>query len=256
VIALSDLTARLQLKERVRRALDQLGYELKRKGSEFAGEDLSIVERVRGFTATGPERVLGLVGAVRYLVQNQLPGAFVECGVWRGGSMMAAAWTLAELGDTARELYLFDTFEGMSAPTTHDRLMNGAAASEILAGLPRGDTNFWCIAGLEEVKANLRSTGYPEQRLHFVKGKVEDTLPSEAPSQIALLRLDTDWYESTRHELEQLYDRLVPNGVLIIDDYGTWQGARKAVDEFFAQRAEKPLLVRLDATGRLAIKPA
>jgi hypothetical protein len=246
----------VELKDRVRRVFDRFGYELKRKNSEYAAEDLQIVERVQGLTATGPARVIGLVDAVRYVVQNRLEGAFVECGVWRGGSMMAVAWTLAELGDNSRDLYLFDTFEGMSEPTSHDRLMNGAAASDILASLPRADESFWCIAGLDEVKANLARTGYPAERLHFVKGKVEDTLPAEAPGQIALLRLDTDWYESTRHELEQLYDRLVPNGVLIIDDYGTWQGARKAVDEFFAARDRKPLLARLDATGRLAIKPA
>jgi len=244
------------LKERVRQTLGRFGYELKRKDSEFAAEDLAMVERVRGFTATGAARVVGLVDAVHYVVENRLEGAFVECGVWRGGSMMAVAWTLAELGDTLRELYLFDTFEGMSEPTEHDRLMNGAAASDILRELPREEANFWCIAGLEDVRRNLRRTGYPEERLHFVKGKVEDTLPAEAPEQIALLRLDTDWYESTRHELEHLYARLVPNGVLIIDDYGTWQGARKAVDEFFEKLPKKPLLARMDSTGRMAVKPA
>jgi O-methyltransferase len=256
VIRLSSVFTPAELKDRVRRAFDRFGYELKRKNSEFLREDLGIFERVQGLTATGPARVIGLVDAVRYVVQNGLPGAFVECGVWRGGSMMAVAWTLAELGDTARDLYLFDTFEGMSAPTEHDRLMNGASAGEILSSLPREESNFWCIAGLEEVRANLRRTGYPEARLHFVKGKVEETLPGSAPERIALLRLDTDWYESTRHELEHLYDRLVPNGVLIIDDYGTWQGARKAVDEFFEKCDKKPLLTRMDATGRLAIKPA
>jgi hypothetical protein len=245
-----------ELKDRVRRVFDRFGYELKRKNSEFLPEDLDIVERVQGLTATGPGRVIGLVDAVRYVVGNRLEGAFVECGVWRGGSMMAVAWTLAELGDTSRDLYLFDTFEGMSEPTEHDRLMNGASAGDILSSMPRGEANFWCIAGLEEVRANLLRTGYPSERLHFVKGKVEDTLPAGAPERIALLRLDTDWYESTRHELEHLYERLVPNGVLIIDDYGTWQGARKAVDEFFEKTEKKPLFARMDATGRMAVKPA
>jgi hypothetical protein len=244
-------------KERARRVLDRLGYEVRRKGADLAEDERAIVERVQGFTATGPLRVVGLVDAVRYVVRNQLMGAIVECGVWRGGSMMAVAWTLQELGDRERDLYLYDTFEGMSPPTEHDRLLNGTLAREILDRSPREekDGNFWCMAALESVKQNLLKTGYPESRLHFVQGKVEETLPENAPERIALLRLDTDWYESTRHELEHLYPRLVPNGVLIIDDYGTWLGARKAVDEYFAAQPRQPLFGRMDATGRMAIKP-
>ena len=91
----------------------------------------------------------------------------------------------------------------------------------------------------EGVRELLIGTGYPEEQLHFVRGPVEQTIPDEAPEHLALLRLDTDWYESTRHELEHLFPRLVPGGVLILDDYGHWDGARKAVDEFFA--ANPPL---------------
>jgi len=105
------------------------------------------------------------------------------------------------------------------------------------------------------VRRNMLGTRYPEKKIHLIKGKVEDTVPQHAPEKIALLRLDTDWYESTKHELVHLYPRLVPNGVLIIDDYGHWQGAREAVDEYFAGQKFKPLLNRLDYTGRLVIKP-
>ncbi len=104
------------------------------------------------------------------------------------------------------------------------------------------------------MSANLAATGYDAQRLHYVKGKVEDTIPSAAPEQIAILRLDTDWYASTRHELEHLYPRLARGGVLIIDDYGHWEGARRAVDEYFATQQVAILLNRLDQTGRIAIK--
>ncbi len=100
----------------------------------------------------------------------------------------------------------------------------------------------------------MASTGYPEERLHFVKGKVEETIPGDLPGKIALLRLDTDWYESTRHELEHLWPLLVPGGVLIIDDYGHWAGARRAVDEFFADRVDAPLLNRVDYTARVGVK--
>jgi len=113
----------------------------------------------------------------------------------------------------------------------------------------------WAMAPLDRVRRNVLATGYPAERVHFIQGKVEDTLPANAPDRIALLRLDTDWYESTHHELTHLYPRLSPGGVLIIDDYGHWQGSRLAVDEFFAARAYTPLLGRMDYTGRMMVKP-
>jgi O-methyltransferase len=105
------------------------------------------------------------------------------------------------------------------------------------------------------VRQAVLSTGYDAARLHFVKGKVEDTLPAEAPPQICLLRLDTDWYESTRHELRHLYPRLARGGVLIIDDYGHWQGARQATDEYLAEQRIPLLLNRIDYGARIALKP-
>jgi len=100
----------------------------------------------------------------------------------------------------------------------------------------------------------MRSIAYPQSLVHFVKGRVEDTLPAQAPQRIALLRLDTDWYESTIHELRSLWDRLSIGGILIVDDYGHWAGARRAVDEFIAGLPGPPLLSRIDYSGRLAVK--
>jgi hypothetical protein len=111
----------------------------------------------------------------------------------------------------------------------------------------------WCYSSLDEVRSNMVRTGYPVDRMRFVKGKVEDSIPGQAPAQIALLRLDTDFYESTYHELRHLYPRLAPGGVLIIDDYGHWAGARKATDQYFAELGRPVLLQRIDYTGRLAI---
>ncbi len=118
-----------------------------------------------------------------------------------------------------------------------------------------GGDNVWCYSPIDEVKTNLAKSGYNMGNIHFVKGKVEDTIPHSEIKDIALLRLDTDWYESTKHELIHLYDRLVSGGVLIIDDYGHWSGSRKAVDEFFAERGLSIFLHRIDYTGRMAIKP-
>jgi O-methyltransferase len=118
-------------------------------------------------------------------------------------------------------------------------------------GPRRGDFGVGVVS-LDEVRANLFSTGYPEHLLHFVPGMVETTIPDHAPDKIAILRLDTDWYASTKHELEQLYPRLVPGGIMIIDDYGEFHGCRAAVDEYFAN--EPVLLNRIDAASRLVVK--
>lgn len=207
------------------------------------------------YTQTSVERVYGLIEAVRYLEAAQIPGAFVECGVWRGGSMMAVAQTLIQLNRTQRQLMLFDTFEGMNAPTADDVTFDGRPAADKFSQTQRSkNSSSWCYASLEDVKNNLSLTSYPAERIQYIKGMVEDTIPAHAPAQIALLRLDTDWYESTRHELVHLYDRLAIGGVLIIDDYGHWRGSRKAVDEFLAERKIPLLLNRLDYSGRIAVK--
>jgi len=209
----------------------------------------------QSYTMTSPERLFALIQAVRYVSAASVPGGIVECGVWRGGSMMAAARTLIECGDVTRELYLFDTFEGMSAPTDRDVAVDGQMASALLRAQEKNDSaSAWCYATLEDVQSAMSSTGYDMGRIHFVKGKVEDTIPDGSPSRIAVLRLDTDWYESTRHELEHLYPRLSPRGVLIIDDYGHWAGCRQAVDEYIYSNKIKLLLNRVDYTGRVAVK--
>ncbi len=246
------------IKAGIQRLLNLMGLQLVRNATNFSAEELATMGKVKGQTGTGPGRLVGLMDAVKHIVANKLDGAFVECGVWRGGSAMAAAYTLLELGDTSRELYLFDTFEGMSPPTEEDVMFDGTHAREVLSTSERKEelVNYWCFASLETVRKNILSTGYPENKIHLIKGKVEDTLPEHAPGRIALLRLDTDWYESTRHELIHLYPRLCPNGVLIIDDYGHWKGAQRAVDDYFAKQSIRPFLGRLDYSGRLVIKPA
>ena len=229
----------------------------------FAGmspEDERIVRRALPYTMTGVPRLQSLVDAVRYCVARDIPGAFAECGVWRGGSVLAMVLTLQELGRTDRDIHLFDTFEGMTAPTEHDVSAHDPPALETWTAAQEREERPWSELFAPEtfnedaVRATILSSGYPPERLHVVRGRVEDTIPAQAPDGIALLRLDTDWYESTRHELEHLYPRLSDGGVLIVDDYGHWEGARRAVDEFFAQRAAPLLLNRIDYTGRIAVK--
>jgi O-methyltransferase len=221
---------------------------------DFDEIDVELCSRVGAYTMTTPPRIYALARAVEYICARDIPGAIVECGVWRGGSMMAAALTLLRLGVTDRELYLFDTFAGMTAPSDEDVRRSGERAADLLAA-ERADSDIWAIASLEDVRDAVLGVGYPAERIHFVKGPVEDTLPTSAPEKIALLRLDTDWYASTKHELLHLYPRLALGGVLILDDYGYWQGARRAVDEYLAEHNVALLLNRIDNTGRIALKP-
>ena len=217
-------------------------------------DTIETIVSVRAFTMTSTERLHGLCEAVRYVSQNQIPGDIVECGVWRGGSMMAIASMLMRHNDSQRQLHLFDTFEGMSAPTDADVAISGESAESLLETEDKSDAkSVWCVSSLNEVRSHMDQTGYPESHTHYHVGKVEDTIPAGAPEQIALLRLDTDWYESTAHELKHLFPRLSEGAVVIIDDYGHWQGARQAVDEYFEEHGIGMMLHRMDYTGRIGI---
>lgn len=214
-----------------------------------------IIRAAQPYTLTSPEKLFALIQAVRYIVRNQVPGDIIECGVWKGGSMLAAVLTLQSLGAQDRKIYLLDTFEGMTRPVQADITITGQPAARIFDRLRINDQRAaWFDAPLEAVRKTLLATGYPSDNLVFVPGKVEDTLPAAAPDRIALLRLDTDFYESTRHELHTLYPRLVAGGVLIVDDYGFWMGQRKAVDEYLQGLPQVPLLNRIDNAGYIAVK--
>lgn len=239
-------------KERVRRLLERRGYVMNQLyPRDMLPKTRAVIEHVRPFTMTSTEALAALCAAVEHLVQREIEGSIVECGVWRGGSMMAVARTLLDMGVDDRDLYLFDTFEGMVPPTEHDvRVLDGLSAAR-----PESLTPAIAVSQ-DEVAAALRSTGYPSSRIHLIRGPVEETLPSGGgPESIALLRLDTDWYESTRLELEYLYPLVQSNGFLIIDDYGHWAGAKKAVDEYLEQHAPKLYLHRVDYTVRMTVKP-
>jgi len=224
---------------------------------DFSPFQKLLLKKVRPYTMTSDERVAVLGSAVRHVVGQNYPGAFVECGVARGGSTMAIAYTLLDLGIYDRDLYLYDTFEGMPEPDDVDRGRFGEPAGR--SWRKRRDDagrSTWINHGLDEVRANLALTGYPDDRLHFVKGKVEETLPVAAPpGAIALLRLDTDWHASTKAELDQLYPKLVRGGIVMIDDYFRWQGARKAVDDYVAEHRIPIFWARIDDASVVGVKP-
>ncbi len=220
---------------------------------DFDEELIALCERVRPYTLTSPERIVALRDAVRHVVRAGIPGDVVECGVWRGGSMMVVALTLVELGALDRDLHLFDTFTHMPFPGDEDVDLYGQPAAEVYEEAAAAEA--FRYLPLDEVKAALAGTGYPVERMHFVAGLVEDTIPAAAPERIALCRLDTDWYRSTKHEMEHLFPRIVPGGFLLVDDYGHFMGAKQAVDEHFAAHGPEVLLHRIDFTGRLVVVP-
>ena len=224
---------------------------------DATSRDATLIASLRPYSMTSAERLWAVLNSVRYLVSEGIPGDIVECGVWRGGSMMAAARELLSLGITDRQIWLYDTYAGMTAPTSADlEAATGVTAADMLATTPVDDgNNVWCVANRADVEANMRSTGYPFSQLEFIQGDVAQTLHQATPSSIALLRLDTDWYESTRVGLEVLYPKLVVGGVCILDDYGHWKGARKAVDEYFDEHGSRPLMLPIDYSGRLFLKP-
>jgi hypothetical protein len=223
---------------------------------EMTDLDRSTIQKVRPYTMTSQERLIAFITAIKYIHKAGIPGDIVECGVWRGGSMMAAALTLINIGDHNRSLYLYDTFEGMPEPASVDiNLFGGSAVNKRNKMRKEGGSSEWCYASIEEVKHNLKETDFAENRLFFIKGKVEDTIPSTLPSRIAILRLDTDLYESTRHALHHLYPLLTSGGILILDDYGHWQGCKLAADEYFEEQNINVYLHVIDYTGRSSVKP-
>lgn len=257
------------MKKVIRKLVEKTGYTVsktvKKRKDEFAKDELpdvkesefwEIFKLCKPYTMTSAERMYSLYQSVNYVLKNEIPGAFIECGVWRGGSSMLVAQLLSRRGIIDRTIVLYDTFEGMSEPTEKDLDLSGNNAGNLLdVTKDNKETSVWCLADLDDVKQNMALTEYPMEQIVFVKGKVEDTIPSQMPfDQIALLRLDTDWYESTKHELIYLYPVLTERGVLIIDDYGHWEGCRQAVDEYFQANDDSILLNRVDYTGRVGVK--
>jgi len=220
---------------------------------ELNDSEIATLQMVKPITMTSWNRLQAIAIAVRYINSNSIGGDFVECGVWAGGSIAAAA--KLDTKPESRKYWLYDTFEGMTRPTIEDSEL---ALIEWETKVNADGTSEWCRANQDQVMKNLIEVGVDTNKCVFVVGDVTETLliDSNLPESIALLRLDTDWYKSTKIELETLYSRLSPGGVLIIDDYGDWEGSRRATEEFFSQHDFTPLLFPIDSAGRILVKPS
>ena len=213
-----------------------------------------IMNSVKSFTMTSTERMFDLYKTIEYLVRADIPGDIVECGVWRGGSMMLVAKTLLLLKDTNRTLYCFDTFEGHPKPdSTWDiDLWGNNALDEWRKYQKKGTNNNWGFVSIDEVQRNMESTGYPKEKIVLIKGRVENTAASLQKKALSLVRLDTDWHASTKVGLEEFWPKISNGGMLIVDDYGHYKGQRKAVDEFFEKN---PVMMhRIDYSCRSILK--
>jgi O-methyltransferase len=218
---------------------------------------VDLLETVNPHTLTlksGAEAPWALYKSIEYIVHNDIPGDVVECGVWSGGSILLAALALKHFGDTRRRIYLYDTFDGMPKPDEIDLSWDGFSTVQRWEQL-RAEGQKWGFGGTQDhVRRVVSGSGYPDDHFVFVEGKVEDTLPATRPEAIALLRLDTDLYSSTLHELIHLYPALSPGGILIIDDYGAFLGAQIATDIYFAENVGPVFLSRINDAVRLLVK--
>ena len=245
--------ARKRILAVAKRGFLRLGYDVRRvdapEWADFTDQQRALCDEVQPFTQTSRERIVTLADAVEYVVRRDIPGDFVECGVWLGGSCMVIAKTLLQLGVRDRRIWLYDTFGAMPQPADDERDANrdfaGRLPERVSSEVPYG-------AYLPTVRENMEATGYPADLISYIGGLVEETIPDTTPEEIALLRLDTDWYSSISHELEHLYPLVAEKGVLIVDDYGHFLGARTAVDDYFEQ--SPILLTRVDYTGRMGLK--
>lgn len=252
-----------QMKALVKKAVNAFGYDLVRKTPyRWPGEldefDLDLVRYIqkKEFTMVSLERLINTIKACKYVCENNIPGDFVECGVWRGGNGILAQKIFQKFG-VKKKVWMYDTFSGMTEPSTVDvNIYTGKKALEKYIQKQRSSYNEWSFSPLEEVKNNCTESSLDLASFEFIQGDVCETLKvsSNLPEKIAVLRLDTDWYESTRAELENLYPNVSNGGVLIIDDYGSWDGSRKAVDEYFSKAAYKPLFNVVDLDARSAVK--
>tara|TARA_E500000178_G_C16992251_1_gene741407 strand:+ start:122 stop:838 length:717 start_codon:yes stop_codon:yes gene_type:complete len=234
-----------------------LNFEIKKINKQKIVEEISneyhgLIKLCQNYSMTTYERMWSLIQSCNYVFEKNISGDFVECGVWKGGNIILMK-EMMKKNQNFKKIFCYDTFEGMPRPSKEDAKYNGKDALNIFNEHKEKNKGF-CSSPLEEVKENIiRSSGNIDDIL-FIEGMVEKTLLDESnlPEKISILRLDTDFYESTKIEMEILFPRLVNNGILIIDDYGFWKGAKQAIDEYFKDK--KPFLIRIDHSCRLLIK--
>ncbi len=223
--------------------------------AEISNDELKILKEITNLSMSTPANHWAIIQSLKHIKKNDIKGDIVECGVWRGGNLILFKKIIDAL-NLEKKIFAFDTFQGMPEPSKEDLDLKDIDAEKIYQNYKNKDLK-WCFSDIDEVKNNISKFFKDYNKsFNFIRGKVEDTLMQEdnLPQTISLLRLDTDFYESTKKELEILYPRLNKGGVLIIDDYGHWKGSKKAVDEYFKSERDFLWFHRIDYASRLLIK--
>ena len=217
------------------------------------------LETCSNFSMTGFDRMFFLIKAINQIHIDNVEGDFVECGVWRGGNLILFQKLIEKLNIKNKKIFAYDTFEGMTTPGNSDFSVNNEKALNIINNLKKKNIDpakniVLAKCDLENVKYNYYKNTKKNNNLILIKGDVEKTLKikKNLPKKISILRLDTDWYKSTKIELETLFPLLSKNGILIIDDYGYWKGSKKAVDNYFKKKQIN--LIKIDFTSRYLFK--
>lgn len=228
----------------LRSTVEKLGFSIVRHrphGKELIPafvdpEFVKLWEKYNHLTMVPWQGAYAAYSGAKHVAKYNIPGDIVEAGVWRGGIAFIIAETLKHFGSEDRTIYMYDTYAGMSEPTEEDTKSSTGNSALKKYNLRKKDGYVdWCYASIEEVQEHLEKVPYPKEHFKLVKGKVEDTIPNTAPTQVSLLRVDTDWYESTKHIMEHLFSNLSTHGIFICDDFGKWEGARKAVEEYLSK---------------------
>ena len=231
------------IKEFFKKFLNSFGFVIINKNQkiiELSDKDHELLNLIKDYSMTTEIRMYNLLQSLKQIKHKNIPGDYVECGVWRGGNIILIKKFLENENIDDKKIYAFDTFEGLPEPDNNDFDISKNISASVLLSRNKKDkeSHLWGVCSLEEVKKNLIKNLKDMNNIYFIEGKVEETLDlkENIPEKISLLRLDTDWYSSTKKELEVLYEKVSPGGVIIIDDYGHWGGAKKAVDEFFKDK--------------------
>ena len=223
--------------------------------TEIEPKNKKLIEFVKPNSMSSNIRLHELINSIDYILRNNIKGDFVECGIWRGANLVVMQKLLERNEIDNIKVFGYDTFDGMSEPSKYDYDLIGNKAEDLMNKTPKKEgRGIWAYSTFQRVKNIIDNSVDSPENIKLIKGKVEETLiqKKNLPKKISLLRLDTDFYESTKVEMEVLYPLLVKGGVLIIDDYGHFKGARKAVDDYFQN--QQIWLKYVDITCRLYIK--
>ena len=223
----------------------------------FNFQEKKSINKILSLTMVSDENIEFLISAIRYVKKNKIKGYYVETGIWKGGLSILSYLTFTNKNKNKMKFFLFDTFEGMPKPSKYDKKLNKDLSQVFDKWEKKIKTSEgWNLSPINEVQKNIiKLCGKKSLNdFNFIKGKVENTLKikKNLPKKICLLRLDTDFYNSTKAELDYLFNKVSKGGIIIFDDYSNWLGAKKAIDDFLKNK--KYLLCKIDNNSRFIIK--